>query len=112
MDFETTLSELQGLLGNVVHVGVGPFERGGPAFPAVAGLVGVLRRAEAGIMWTADPGDEHVAFEIGDVRADQGGYIALVKSIFETAEWIDAPGGRELAIIQRHSHITVGPPPS
>jgi hypothetical protein len=28
---------------------------------------------------------------------NRGGYIALVRDIFETAQWVDAPGGRELA---------------
>jgi hypothetical protein len=112
MDFEETLSALQGLLGTVVSVGVGPYERGGPQMPAVGGIIGELRRAEAGEIWAAPPGDEQVVFEIGMVRQQQGGYIALVRSIFETALWVDAPGGRELAIIQGPSHITVGPPPS
>jgi hypothetical protein len=111
VNFEETLSELQDLLGTVVFVGIGPFEPGGPAMPAVAGLVGVLTRAESGILWPAAADDEHVAFEVGDVRNQQGGYFALVRSIFDVGQWVDAPAGRELAIIQASSHITVGQPP-
>src|SRR4051794_2000526 len=112
MDFEETLSALQGLLGTVVYVGVGPYEQGGPQMPAAGGIIGELRRAAAGQIWPADAGDEHVVFEVGDLGQKRGGYIALVRSIFKTAQWVDAPGGRELAVIQGPSHITVGPPPS
>lgn len=112
MTFEETLSALQGLLGTAVFVGVGPYDAGGPALPAVAGIIGELRRAETGELWTAAPGDEHVAFEVGDLRDRRGGYFALVRSIFLTAQWVAAPHGDELAIIQATSHITVGPAPA
>jgi hypothetical protein len=112
MDYEETLNALQGLLGTVVFVGIAPFEPGGPEMPLVAGLLGTLKRAESGVFGIAPAGDEHVAFEVGDLGPDSGGFITIVKSLFDTAMWVDAPRGRELAIVQGPAHMTFGPPPS
>jgi hypothetical protein len=111
MDFEATLRELQGPLGKQVFVGVGAFELGSEGHPAVVALLGELRRAATGRMWTAPPGAEHVAFDVGDIKSPPGGFFVVIKESFKTADWVDGPDGRELAIVQDGMLITVGDPP-
>jgi hypothetical protein len=105
MDFEDTLSALQGFIGKVVRVGVwGPSDRGALL---VAMVWGPFSRAETPPTGDLEQAAGGLAFLVGDRAGGPGGTFILSATQFEQAWWREGEHPPTLEIRQGGVVFTV-----
>ena len=107
MTYEEVLAALQGLVGTRVAVLVGPSIQADGEIPFAARL-----RGELG--WASEEADqqaeEMMVFWVGPADQVEGdSYFTIRRRLFETADWRDQGGYRQLVVMQTGVWLAIAP---